>query len=42
MAKDKLTQDNRLLALSTPLGKDVLCLSTLEGSEAVSEPEPSK
>jgi type VI secretion system secreted protein VgrG len=38
MAKDKITQDLRLLSLSTPLGKDVLCLHKLEGTEAISSP----
>src|SRR5438046_2848747 len=37
MAKEPMTQENRLLALTTPLGKDMLCVATLEGSEAVSE-----
>lgn len=32
------TQDNRPLAVSTPLGKDVLLLETLVGEEAVSGP----
>src|SRR5262245_22216219 len=31
-----ITQDNRLLAVTTPLGKDVLLLDTLEGTEGLS------
>lgn len=31
-----LTQDGRLLAINTPLGKDVLLLQTLEGTEEIS------
>jgi type VI secretion system secreted protein VgrG len=32
-----LTQDGRLLALTTTLAKDMLCIETLEGAEAVSD-----
>lgn len=32
------TQDNRLLSITTPLGKDVLLLASLVGSEAISAP----
>jgi type VI secretion system secreted protein VgrG len=32
-----LTQAGRMLALTTPLGTDVLCIETLEGAEAVSD-----
>ena len=31
-----LTQDGRLLSITTPLGKDVLLLETLEGAEEIS------
>lgn len=34
----KYTQDNRPLAISTPLGKDALLLEKLAGTEAISEP----
>ncbi|MCP4494622.1 MAG: type VI secretion system tip protein VgrG [Gammaproteobacteria bacterium] len=32
-----LTQDNRLLSITSPLGKDELLLTAFEGSEAISE-----
>ncbi|MCC6132127.1 MAG: type VI secretion system tip protein VgrG [Acidobacteria bacterium] len=32
------TQDNRKVALTTPLGKDVLLFQSLKGTEAISEP----
>jgi type VI secretion system secreted protein VgrG len=34
---DTLTQDKRLIAVDTPLGKDVLLLTDFDGSEAVSQ-----
>lgn len=34
----KFTQDGRLMAVSTPLGKDAVLLETLDGTEALSEP----
>ncbi|MEO8029484.1 MAG: type VI secretion system tip protein TssI/VgrG [Gemmatimonadota bacterium] len=34
---EALTQDSRLLAIDTPLGKDVLLLESFTGSEAVSQ-----
>jgi len=34
----KLTQENRLLAIDTPLGKDILMLRGFTGSEGVSMP----
>ena len=35
---DPITQDNRLLAITTPAGKDVLLLNSLSGVEGISEP----
>jgi type VI secretion system secreted protein VgrG len=32
------TQDNRLIAIDTPLGKDVLLLSAIQGNEGISTP----
>ncbi len=37
MADETITQDKRLLAVTTPLGKDVLLLDQVNGSEAVSQ-----
>jgi uncharacterized protein involved in type VI secretion and phage assembly len=34
---DNPTQDGRIGKLATPLGKDKLCLTRFEGSEAISE-----
>ena len=38
MPQASYTQDDRLLALETPLGKDVLLLQELQGEEAISRP----
>jgi type VI secretion system secreted protein VgrG len=34
---DNPTQDGRIGKLATPLGKDKLCLTRFEGSEAIGE-----
>src|SRR5690349_16146833 len=35
---DQYTQDRSLIAVTTPLGKDVLLLTAFEGEEALSRP----